>query len=827
MSKGLTIQLDTLKPPLLFASKNNFSNLSKIKNLEAIMSDITLKLVSDEKNPEIKKLLQNIRSSFKGFDLFEESDKKHVINNTLKIIVKLKKEYEKNSTLDIASNLQTFNNKKLNNLNIEDQIRYIKGVGTRISDILAKRGVTTVEDLIFYFPRKYEDRRNVQTISSIRHNGKYVVLGTVLSNRQINSRKGKIIYKVTISDDTGSLDLVWFRANKRYIKSTYRKGVKVVVSGEVTFSQYDRSPQIIHPKPQDLEIVEEDGEIENKTHFNRIVPVYPLTEGLTQRRIRSIIKTVVDKYSDKLNYSIPEKLLNKCSLLDLSEAVKEVHFPEKFDNVVDLDDPRQVSNSLPHKTVAFFEFLMLELGLGLKKRSIVKKKGISFKKNGKIADQFVSNLPFNLTNAQNKVIDEIKNDMNAKSPMNRLVQGDVGSGKTVVSIVSILIAVESGYQTVLMAPTEILCEQHYRLIVNYLDGFNVNIVLLKSALNAAEKRKVNRAIKCGEAQIVVGTHALIEESVEFNKLGLVVIDEQHRFGVMQRARLMDKTDSPDVLVLTATPIPRTLAITVYGDLDISLIDELPPGRKEIATLHYKDNETNRSKLYNLLRTELVKGCQGYVICSFIDESENPEFKHIKYVGNVYENLKNNIFSDFNVGLLHGQMSSDEKEEVMKRFVRNEINILVATTVIEVGVDVPNATFMVVENSERYGLSQLHQLRGRTGRGKLESFCVLISNIAMSEEAEKKLNIMTKTNDGFKIAEADLQIRGPGDFLGTKQSGIPQFKFANLIRDWKLLHEARERAFEIILEDPNLDGFKNLKNYIKSKWGEMLGVQLMS
>ncbi|MGI9553845.1 MAG: ATP-dependent DNA helicase RecG [Thermodesulfobacteriota bacterium] len=826
MPKGLPNLLDALETPLLFASKNKYSNLYKIKNLEEIVSDISLKLMSDEKNPEIKKHLNIIRKNFKDFDTLEKNNKIIIVNNTLDIIVKLKnktKNENKKADFNNSSNLQ---NKKINELEINDPIRYIKGVGPRISDLLAKKGISTVEDLIFNFPRKYEDRRNVQTISAVKPNSKTIIVGTVLSNRQINSRKGKI-FKVSITDGTGSVNLIWFKASKRYIENTFIKGVKVVVSGEVTFSQYDKSLQIIHPKPQDLEIVEDAEDIENTIHFNRIVPVYPLTEGLTQRRIRTIIRTVVENYVDKLVYSLPGELVKKCSLIELSEAIKEVHFPENYDNIVDLEDPDQVFGSIPHKTIVFFEFLMLELGLGLKKRNIVKKTGISFKNNGKISKQFIKQLPFNLTNAQLSVIEEIKDDMNEKTPMNRLVQGDVGSGKTVVSLISILNAVESSYQTVLMAPTEILCEQHYRSIVKYLKGFDINIVLLKSALSSPEKRKVNKAIKSGEAQIVLGTHALIEDCVEFFKLGLVVIDEQHRFGVMQRARLMDKAENPDVLVLTATPIPRTLAITVYGDLDISLIDELPPGRKEITTLKYNDNEKNRSQIYDLVRTELDKGRQGYVICPFIEESESPEFKHIKYVGSVFDILKNNVFSDFNIGLLHGQMGSEEKDEVMTKFIENQINLLVSTTVIEVGVDVQNATFMVIENSERYGLSQLHQLRGRIGRSDLESFCILISDYAKSEGAEKKLNIMTKTNDGFKIAEADLQIRGPGDFLGTKQSGIPQFKFANLIRDWKLLYEARERAFEIISIDPDLDDFKELRNYIKSKWGEMLGFQLIS
>ena len=533
------------------------------------MSDVSLKLMSDEKSPEIKKQLRTIRKSFKGFDQLDDSHKILIINSTLETIVKLKKEQAKDNTLEIAPNSPLSKNKDSNNLKINDPIRYIKGVGPRISGILAKKDIATVEDLIFYFPRKYEDRRNVQTIATVKPDSKAIIVGTVLSNRQISSKKGKI-YKVNVSDGTGSINLIWFKANKRYIETTFNKGVKIVVSGDVTFSQYDRSLQIIHPKPQDLEIIEDGEEIENSMHFNRIVPVYPLTEGLTQRRIRSIIKTVVDLYADRLNYSIPGKIIKKCSLIEMSEAIKEVHFPEKYDNVVDLDDSKQVSDSLPHRTVAFFEFFMLELGLGLKKRNIVAKKGISFKKDGKISDQFVKKLPFYLTSAQCEVIEEIKNDMSAAAPMNRLVQGDVGSGKTVVSLISMLHVVESGYQAVLMAPTEILCEQHYRSIAKQLEGFDINIVLLKSALNTSEKRKVNKAIKSGEAQIVIGTHALIEDKVEFHKLGLVVIDEQHRFGVMQRARLMEKAENPDVLVLTATPIPRTLAITVYDCRDDSI-----------------------------------------------------------------------------------------------------------------------------------------------------------------------------------------------------------------------------------------------------------------
>ncbi len=819
------IRLDALRKPLLFVSKNNFSNLSIIKGLETTVSDITLKLLSYEENSEIKEHLNRIRTGFKDFDLMEQKNKEHIVRSTLETISELLKDQEEGRSLYVDQSKSE--HKDPGSLCVADQVRYVKGVGPRFSEILAKRGVCTIEDLLFYFPRKYEDRRNVQAISSVRLNSKCIVIGTVSSVRIIRSRKSGFIYKVTITDATGSLDLIWFNANQRYIEGTYRKGVKVVVSGEVTLSSYNRSLQIIHPKPQDIEIVEDGQETEDQIHFNRIVPIYSLTEGLTQRRIRELIKTVVDQYCDKLSYAIPKEVIDKYSLLDLPCAVKEVHFPEKFNRVVDLDDPEQVESSLPHKAVIFFEFLMLELGLGLKKRSIVKKKGTSFVNDGNLVRRFVDSLPFKLTAAQSRVIEEIKNDMSAEAPMNRLVQGDVGSGKTIVSLISILTAVESGYQAAIMAPTEILCEQHYKLMVSYLNGFDIKIVLLKSALSSSEKRSVNQSIKSGESQIIVGTHALIESSVEFARLGLVVIDEQHRFGVVQRAKLMEKSNNPDSLVLTATPIPRTLAITVYGDLDVSVIDELPAGRKKIKTFHYRDDESSRSELYGRVMSELSKGRQGYFICPFIEESDTPEFKHVKYVGKVYDDLKSNVFSDYNVGFLHGQLSSDEKEEVMQRFLKNEINVLVSTTVIEVGVDVPNATFMVIENAERYGLSQLHQLRGRIGRSDLESFCMLISSRFLSEEAAKKLNIMTEMDDGFKIAEADLGIRGPGDFLGTKQSGIPQFKLANLVRDWKLLNKARDAAFDLIAHDPELKGHSELKSHIKTKWENVLGFKLIS
>jgi ATP-dependent DNA helicase RecG len=417
--------------------------------------------------------------------------------------------------------------------------------------------------------------------------------------------------------------------------------------------------------------------------------------------------------------------------------------------------------------------------------------------------------------------------MRKESPMNRLLQGDVGSGKTIVALISMLKAVESGYQAALMAPTEILAEQHLRSILEYTKGLGLRVVLLKSGLSKKERDTYYDAIKSGEAQITIGTHALIEEGVEFKKLGFIVIDEQHRFGVMQRAELKSKGKNPDVLVMTATPIPRTLAMTVYGDLDVSVLDEMPPGRRPVRTIVFYEEKGVRRKAYEIVREEVKKGRQAYVVYPLIEESESPDFKDLKYATRMAEELQNEIFPELRVGLLHGRMRTEEKDDVMRRFVSHDIDVLVSTAVIEVGVDVPNATVMVVENAERFGLSQLHQLRGRIGRGGHESVCILISGSKRTEDAERRLSILEKTSDGFRIAEADLMIRGPGDFLGTKQSGLPEFRFANLVRDARILREAREEAFRIVREDPKLVKYPSLFNEVLRRWGERLELASVS
>ena len=822
MSTDLTHQLEVLERPLKFVSKDNFKNLSKVKNLGKVIKDICLKLSSEVKELQLKKELNDIIDSFIDFDSKSKEDKISIVNRILDKLAKLNNKVP--PVANFTSEIKEPKNKT--QIKLSDPVRYLKGVGPRISDILSKKDIQIVEDLLFYFPRRYEDRRNIKKISSINKLESVVIFGKIL-DLHVTRIKSKKIFNVVISDGTGTVNLVWFTANEKYLIKTYIPGARIVVSGEVSYNAYKKNLQIIHPKPEDVEIYADDEDIEENTHFGRIVPIYPLTEGLTQKRIRTIVKLVVEQFADGLSNIIPDQIIKNYRLAKLSDSIKEVQFPEDTNKIIDLSSASDVFNSVPHKTVSFYEFFLLEVGLILRKKEFTKVKGISFKTGGTLVKEFIHKLPFNITEAQQRVVKEIEKDMNGCFPMNRLLQGDVGSGKTIVSIISMLTAVENGYQAVLMVPTEILCEQHYGTLRNILKECGLNVVLLKSGIKAKEKNKINKLISSGKAHIIVGTHALIQDNVVFKNLGFVVIDEQHRFGVLQRAKLMSKGQNPDVLVMTATPIPRTLAITVYGDLDISVIDEMPPGRKEIKTKLYKESKKNRSKIYKIIKNELSKGRQCYVVCPFIDESENPDFQHIKYATKVFEYLLKEIFPEFKVGLLHGKMDNVEKDTVMKDFLSNELQLLVSTTVVEVGIDVSNATVMLIENSERYGLSQLHQLRGRIGRGGHESICMLIADYALSENAGYKLEIMTKTNDGFKIAEADLQLRGPGDFLGTKQSGIPTFNFANLIRDWKILSQARESALNLVSSDPELKSAPNLKLLVEKKWGELLELNLIS
>ncbi|RMF88793.1 MAG: ATP-dependent DNA helicase RecG, partial [Nitrospinota bacterium] len=537
--------------------------------------------------------------------------------------------------------------------------------------------------------------------------------------------------------------------------------------------------------------------------------IYPATEGMPQKQLRRIMKQVIDTYGDKIEETLPPALRERWRLIPLSEAIRQVHFPDDSVDVELLNAQR----SPGHRRLIFEELFFLELALALKRQgTLEEKRGIAYHGEGKLQEKLRRLLPYRLTAAQERVLEEIRQDMRQPHPMNRLLQGDVGSGKTIVALFALLTAIESGYQAAIMAPTEILAEQHYLTLYPYLEQLGYPMALLTSNVRGTRREALLSAIARGEIALVIGTHALIQEDVRFARLGFVVIDEQHRFGVLQRASLMQKGYHPDVLVMTATPIPRTLAMTVYGDLDVSVIDQLPPGRQPITTRVFYEKQ--RERAYQLVRSEVEAGRQAYLVYPLVEESEKLE---LKAATEMATRLQQETFPQFSIGLLHGRMRSEEKEAVMRAFAAGEIDILVSTTVIEVGIDIPNASVMLIEHAERFGLAQLHQLRGRVGRGPHRSYCLLLAHYPMSEEARQRLRVMVESQDGFYIAERDLEIRGPGEFMGTRQSGLPELKLADLVRHQQLLQEARQAAFSLVREDPKLQSYPLLRAVVQRDW----------
>jgi len=684
-------------------------------------------------------------------------------------------------------------------------IQYVKGVGPKRAKLFEKKGILTVEDGLYFLPRSYEDRRHLKKISELMAGGKETGFGEILlSGTAFYQNKKKRVFEVVVGDGSGTITLKWFRGNERYLKERFKKGQRMIFSGEVRWFNYQK--EIHHP---DVEIVEGDIE-EDYLNFKRIVPIYSETEGLYQRTLRRLLKSIVDGYSDELMSPIPAEIVERQDLIDFSEAFKKVHFPPDGESIEKLN----LQRSDGHRRIIFDEFFFLELGLALKKRGVALETGISFSTQGTLSQKLLNQLSFQLTRAQERALAEIVEDMEKPHPMNRLIQGDVGSGKTIVALLASLRAVECGYQAAIMAPTEVLAEQHYLTIHRWVEPLGVGVALLTSNIKGSEREEIYDRIRRGEVQIVIGTHAVIQEQVEFHRLGLAIIDEQHKFGVVQRGLLKKKGGNPDVLVMTATPIPRTLAMTIYGDLDISLIDEMPPGRMPVETRVFPESARNR--VYRIVEEEVKKGRQVFIVYPLVEESEKLDLRDATQMA---EHLQKDVFPGFRIGLLHGRMKSDGKEAIMGEFKERAIHILVATTVIEVGIDVPNASVMVVEHAERFGLSQLHQLRGRIGRGQYPSKCILLAQYRSSEEAKIRLRAMEQTNDGFKIAEQDLELRGPGEFFGIRQSGLPDFRVAHLIRDTPILIEARREAFRLVQGDPDLEkpSHSALKDVLKKRW----------
>ncbi len=690
-------------------------------------------------------------------------------------------------------------------------IQYVKGVGPSRASQLGRLNIHSVRDLIYYQPIRYEARPALCSIRDIKLDQWQVVCGKIVSAqlRQTISKnpyKGKRldIFEAQLTDGSAWLQSVWF--NQPYLKNTLKSGMRVLLKGQAKRGLSGPIPQMLNPE---FEVLDEDETVSDDASKGAVVPIYGLTEGLTQRRLRAIISTVFNQCDLQITDPIPGHILKAHNLPTLREGIYRVHFPPEGLSVEELN-----SYSTPYqKRLIFDDLFFMQLGLCALKHRLTAQKGIVLKGNGAIRQRLLNNLPFALTRAQKRVIEEILRDMDSPRPMNRLVQGDVGCGKTIVALLSMLNAVECGYQAALMAPTELLAEQHYHNIKSLLGDMDLPI----SLVTGSRKDKGALTVTKSEAMLIVGTHALIQEAISFEALGLVVIDEQHRFGVLQRASLRKKGNNPDVLVMTATPIPRTLAMTLYGDLDYSVIDELPPGRTPVHTMLFFENR--KHEIYKILEREILKGRQAYIVYPLIEESENSDLrsaiKGAEALPKAFPNLPG-----LRVGLIHGKMRQEERETVMREFKEGHIHILVATTVIEVGVDVPNASVMVIVHAERFGLAQLHQLRGRVGRGNSESYCLLLC-YGFSEEAKRRLMAMVKTTDGFKIAEEDMKIRGYGDFFGTRQSGMPDLRFANLLRDGAMVELARQEALSLLKEDPMLTNYPLLRSMAQEFWGDKI------
>ncbi len=669
---------------------------------------------------------------------------------------------------------------------LASSVRELHGVSDAYARRLSRLGVTTIRDLLYLFPHRYDDFSSLKTIDKLHYGDEVTIVGTVRETRDRTSRRGQSVVTSTISDGTDTVHATWF--NQPYLVRRLPPGKQIVISGKV--DQYLGRLTFSSPtwEPLDKELI----------HTGRIVPVYPLTKGISARWLRRLMKRTSDYWSLRLPDHLSLSLREKRTLLDLETAIQQIHFPESWELL-----------ERARRRLAFDELLMIQLGVLKQRHEWRQRSGQPVRIDSSLLRTFVDSLPFALTSAQERCLSEILDDLQRPEPMSRLLQGDVGSGKTVVAAAAMLMTAASSMQTVLMAPTEILAEQHHanleglwgELWLPGLTKVTSHLRLLTGSTRQSEKETIYDEIASGEARIIVGTHALIQEGLEFDNLGLVIIDEQHRFGVAQRATLRQKGHNPHVLVMSATPIPRTLALTIYGDLDISTIDELPPGRKEIITRCMTPLE--RERAYNFLRGRVAESEQAFIICPLIEESEKIQ---AKAVVEEHHRLQEQVFPDLRLGLLHGRMTSEEKEAVMRDFYRGELDILVCTPVVEVGIDVPNATVMLIEGADRFGLAQLHQFRGRVGRGERQSYCLLLAD-SPTDLGEQRLQAIESTQDGFKLADEDLAMRGPGEFFGTRQSGLPDLKVARL-SDVSVLEEARTVAKEIWQQDPDLESPQN-------------------
>ena len=789
--------IDSLRNVLELECRKGYTDKAVIGGLDKYLHKQAGQIRQSINDPQLLSGFDELNLAKSNYGSYSIDERKRWIAGVFGWLDKLEKPTESCQLSAVSSQKTVVEPRQKRREGLDSPITVIKGISTNADKKFAKLNVRTVRDLLYFFPRRYVDYSRRKPISELIEGEEQTIIGTIWQAKvaTLGNRRGT---EAIVGDETGNIRVVWF--NQPYLAKSFRTNARIVISGTVSIFK----GQKVFESPEwellgDKELI----------HTGRLVPVYPLTQGLYPRQVRKWTKETVDGYVWQLGDFLPSEIKTHSQLLDLPTAIAQIHYP---------DDQTMAGRA--RGRLSFDELFLLQLGVLAKKRDWQEgQPGNAFHIDQEVIGRFLRCLPFTLTRAQERVLQEILTDLKQAKAMSRLLQGEVGSGKTIIATLALLIAAANGYQGALMAPTEVLSEQHYTNICNYLSqastkepcsepsegtircytGFlsrPLTIALLIGSLSSAEKESLHDKIKQGEVDIVIGTHALIQKEVEFNKLGLAVIDEQHRFGVLQRSALRQKGFNPHVLVMTATPIPRTMALTLYGDLDLSVIDELPPGRQVVKTkcLELQDRE----KAYNFLRRQVTNGRQAFIICPLVEESEILE---AKAATTEYERLSREVFPDLKLGLLHGQMPGDEKEEVMRHFRAGKLDILVSTSVVEVGIDVPRASVMMVEGAERFGLSQLHQFRGRVGRDKEQGYCLLIPE-KLSQEARERLRLMERVHDGFALAEKDLEMRGPGEFFGTHQSGLPNLKLAKLT-DLRSLELARQEAITLFQNDPEL------------------------
>jgi ATP-dependent DNA helicase RecG len=801
MAGEQTIQaaLGALVAALNYGARDGFAHLSTLRNLEAVVRAVAAKAGRAGAD---QALLLRLSRAAAGFDSADPKSRRKSVTEMARALAPV---------VDLPEELRSLSEEVVypavspGSGPLATPLRELAVLRGRLPESLAERGMSTAGEVLFFFPRAYEDRRQSVPIARLRPGERGVSMGTIRLAGEVALRRRRI-FRVVLGDSTGTIAATWFHYQP-WMRQRFKIGERYLFSGEVRVS--GRVREMIHPEMELVEDLESDP-----VNFGRIVPIYSGFERGEQRSFRRLAKKVVDRFAGQIEDPLPRVLLERVNLPPLSEAVRQVHFPEG----VGLE--ALLAHQVPaQRRLAFDELFFIQLGMSLRRKGVKLAPGIRFAIDDTLLGKAISCLPFQLTPDQKRVLAEIAGDMAKSEPMNRLLQGDVGSGKTAVAMIAAIMAAENGYQTAFMAPTEILAEQHHRTLSNWLTPAGYRVALLTAGVGKAAKSSIKESMAAGEAQIVVGTHALLQEDVAFRNLGLAVIDEQHRFGVLQRAGLIQKGVRPDVLVMTATPIPRTLAMTLYGDLDVSQIQHLPPGRQPVRTRVF--SERQRDTVYELVAQELERGRQAFVIYPLVEESEKID------LASATEGARQLTvaFPRFRVGLLHGRMKVEDKQEVMASFRAGAIRLLVSTTVVEVGVDVPNATVMVVESGERFGLSQLHQLRGRVGRGTERSFCYLVGAVWHNPIARQRLAIMEQTTDGFEIAEKDLALRGPGEFLGTRQSGVPGLTVADLARDQDLLRLAKEESGLLAEADPGLSRPEHapLRRALDERWEGKLGL----